>query len=128
MDENLLSVLKTYGDNDDGFLTKEEFNKFCDDVSYGFTEQEREIFNLDSDQVSYDQIMGAIGYHPNDMSNEMFMSTLKSLDKDNSGKVFVPELINVLKHGKVLSDKNMLDELLLNLPIEDHHLMYNQIN
>jgi len=125
--DNLFGVLKAYDADDDGLLTNVEFNKFCEDVDYNFSEKEIDIFDLRNDFVSFDQIQNAIEFEDYDFSDQHFMNILRSLDKDNSGKVFVPELINILKTSPEFSNQNKLDELIVNLPIEEHYLIIDKI-
>ena len=126
--DNLITVLKVYDEDDDGFLTKQEFDRFCTDIGYSFTDVEREIFKLDTDLMSYNQIINAVNYESVDFSDKLFYDTLKSLDKDGAERIFVPELINILKDNPALTECNRLDELLSILPIEDHHLLINKID
>jgi len=126
--DNLITVLKVYDENEDGVLTKQEFERLCSDIEYGFTDKERELFGLNSDQISYDQILNAAKYEDDDSSDKRFYETLKSLDKDGTGKVFIPELINILKKSDRLTECSRLNELISNLPIEDQHLLLNKID
>lgn len=126
--DNLITVLKVYDENEDGVLTKQEFERLCSDIEYGFTDKERELFGLNSDQISYDQILNAAKYEDDDSSDKRFYETLKSLDKDGTGKVFIPELINILKKNNRLTECNRLNELISNLPIEDQHLLLDKID
>jgi Ca2+-binding EF-hand superfamily protein len=126
--DNLITVLKVYDENEDGFLTKQEFERFCSDIEYKFTNKERDMFDLNSDQISYDQILNAVKYEDDDPSDKRFYETLKSLDKDGTGKVFIPELINILKKNDRMIECKRLDELISNLPIEDHHLLIDKID
>lgn len=126
--ENILTVLKVYDENEDGFLTQDELNKFCTDVNYKFSDVENNMFKLTSELVSYNQIIDAFSYQDDEYSDNKFYNILKSIDKDNNNKVFVPELINMLKNSNQLQLSNRLEELLSNLPIEDHHLLLDKID
>lgn len=123
MDE-LIDVIKIFDKDSDGFLDQEELAEFQKEVEYNFNQKEIDMFNLNVDNVSMDNVVMALNYKEDDVTQqkyEEFMS--KYLDGGNEGKVFVPGLINLLRNNKLI-DNNDIIELVSKLPHDDNYFKY----
>ena len=128
--DTLRTVLKIFDSDGDGMLSLDELSAFSKEIEYDWTEDEKSRFGLTVEPVSFDQVINAINYvayDPYDTSDKKFYDALKELDKDGTGKLFIPELINVLKHSAFLRDNGRLDELLSVLPTEDNYLLLSKM-
>jgi Ca2+-binding EF-hand superfamily protein len=123
MDTKIESILKIYDIDNIGYLNQATLLKLQEDIKYKFTEKEIKLYNLMSDKIPLNCITDALNYEETEYDDNQFMMELKLLDTNNDGKIFIPELINILKDIPFFT-KIKLDELLINLPKDDQYYIY----
>ncbi len=124
--EAFSEIFKLYDQDDKGFLTSKEFTLFEDDLGYKFDQSEKLHFS-DPDKIKLNDIINAINNVNVNPSYEELLDAFRNIDKDNSGKIYVPVLINILKKFEYFQSPENIDELLMKLPVDDHYVFYKKM-
>ncbi len=125
--EAFSEIFKLYDQDNKGFLTSKEFALFEDDLGYKFNQLEKSQFS-DPDKIELNDITNAINNINIIPSHEELMNAFRNIDKNNSGKIYVPVLINILKEFEYFQSPENIDELLMKLPVDDHYVFYKKLN